>query len=829
MRRAGLYGLFLLSGVSALVYELAWQRLLVLVFGVSTLSVSAVLAAFMGGLAVGGLLLGRRADRTRRPLRWYAGLELLIGVGSLLVPPGFAVLTTAYTWLYGRLDLGPVGGACLRFGMALVILGPLTTLMGATVPVMGRLVLRRGANPGPAVSWFYAANTLGGVAGAALTGLVLLRFAGLRQALWLAAGLNLVVALIAGLGSRREETPQMAQDSPAPTPTPVPWFALACAAVTGAAGLGLEVVWARVLGILTSNSAYGFALIITVLLTGLSLGSAVQGWWARRAGNPWRRLAVCQWLLALITLGTVPWFRTAPAWLDHWCNGGSVGAVFLGELALTAGALLAPAVCMGLSLPLLMAAVAGDARRFGRRLGRLYAVNSLAGAAGAFLAGFVLIPRLGIRGTFAVIIGGGVLVGAAAWVRAGGPAGRARRLLGGAVVPLGVLVGWMLLPAGVYLKDEVQDPRHLLYYCEGNNATVAVVEECDGVRSVMVDSQPVAGTAGASVVDQKMLAHLPLLLHPDPHRALTVGFGSGGTSHSMTLHGVAVDCVEIEATVPAAADWFRSENDGVLTHPNFRLILDDARSWLRVAPVAYDVIVTDCTNIQYRSNGDLYTVDYFRLMQQRLSPDGLAAAWVPANGIRATDLNTLLRSFRTVFPHTSVWFMNVLATDFLTVVGTPGPLAIDLEQLRQRVRRPGVREDLAAVGLADPCRLIYTLLTAGDELDRYLGAGPLNTDDRPVLSYSTYGHTFEPTVAGNLVRLLACRVDVARYVTHPAPAATMLRHYAASNEAILGHIAHQVGSETGALAQYVAGAKLLPEDPAFRELVGSTYLRLQRQ
>src|SRR5262249_37775225 len=154
------------------------------------------------------------------------------------------------------------------------------------------------------------------------------------------------------------------------------------------------------------------------------------------------------------------------------------------------------------------------------------------------------------------------------------------------------------------------------------------------------------------VIDQKMLAHLPLLLHPRPRRALTVGFGSGGTSYSMTLHGIDVDCVEIERAVPAAAGHFTSENHGVLSHPRFHLIIDDARSWLRVAPVRYDAIVTDCTNIQYKSNGDLYTVDYFRLMKDRLTPQGVAAAWVPANGIEGADLKTLLRSFREVFPHT---------------------------------------------------------------------------------------------------------------------------------------------------------------------------------
>jgi spermidine synthase len=364
----------------------------------------------------------------------------------------------------------------------------------------------------------------------------------------------------------------------------------------------------------------------------------------------------------------------------------------------------------------------------------------------------------------------------------------------------------------------VQAPRQLLYYREGDNATVAVVRECNGARCILVDGQPVAGTSRTSLVDQKMLAHLPLLLHPRPRRALTVGFGSGGTSYSMTLHGVKVDCVEIEEAVARAAPLFDSENHGVRSHPRFRLILDDARSWLRVAPVRYDAIVTDCTNLQYRSNGDLYTTDYFRLMKARLREGGLAAAWVPANGIREDDLKTLLRSFRSVFAHTSVWYMNVLPTDFLIVVGTPGPLDLDVEQLRARMSQPGVAEDLAAVDLADPCRLLTTLLTAGEQLDAYLGTGPLNTDDRPVLSYSTYGSAHQNTTANNLVGLMGSRVDVGDFVRHAPSGAALLRCRAASSEALLGHIRYHLGDPRAALRHYQDGCRLLPGDRALVEL-----------
>jgi spermidine synthase len=842
MRRSWLYGLFFLSGVSALVYELLWQRLLHLLFGVSTPAVGAVLAAFMGGLALGGLVFGRLADRTAFPLQLYAGLEAAVGVTALLVPAGFALLTAIYDPLYTWLQPGPWGGALLRLGLALLLLLGPATLIGGTLPVMARLAVHRAGALPAGFSLLYGVNTLGAVLGAGLTGFVFLRFLGVQATLGLAVALNLAVALGAGLAARgsrgagleparehgRLQTCPTTPGGAGGLATFPRWLALACAAVTGATTLGCEVVWSRILGVLTSNSAYAFSLMLSVMLLGLALGGLLQGWWSRRPGDGRARLALCQGLLAGVCSAVLPFFRTAPGWLERCAAGRSTGALFVGELALTAGLLLLPAVLMGMTYPLLAAGLTGSPRRFGSWLGRVAAVNTLGGAAGAVAAGFVLVPWLGIQGTLGVFVAGNLAVSAAAWLTAARPRFLARCVLGGAAV-LALAVFWVGLPAPRYSKSAPGRWAGQLFYEEGNNATVSVVEDGGGERYLLVDGQPVAGTNRTVIIDQKMLAHLPLLLHPAPRRALTVGFGSGGTSHSMTRHGVAVDCVEIERAVTDAAPQFLSENHGVLTGPGFRLIVDDARSWLRVAPVRYDVITTDCTNIQYKSNADLYTVEYFHLMRERLADGGVAAAWVPANGIDPADLKTLLRSFQAVFPHTSVWFMNTLATDFLIVVGTPGPPDLDLGRLRERMAVPAVREDLEAVGLADPCRLLYTFLAADDDLAAYVGPGPLNTDDRPVLAYTTYGASFRPTAARNLSGLLLHRADVGKWVRDAAAETTeLLRHYAASNEALMGHVAHHSGDEVGALAHYLNGARLLPQDAAFRELVATAYWHLDR-
>ncbi len=830
MRRRGLYGLFFLSGASALIYELLWERLLHLVLGNSTLAISAVLAAFMGGLALGGWLFGRLADRTAKPLRLYAGLEAGIGVAALLVPPAFSALTSLYVMSFTLLQPGPWGGTFLRLGAAVAILLLPATLLGGTVPVMARLAVRRGDRVAQPFSLLYGINTLGAVLGAALTGFVFLHFLGMTVTLGVAASLNGLVALTA-LGISRAEASVQAVHAPETAPSQAGrslWqpLALVCAAATGIVALGEEVVWARILGVFTSNGSYAFALMLTIMLLGIGVGSLLQGWWSRRPGDSWARLTFVQWSLGLLSLASLWWFRRPPAWLERSSDGNSTTALFLAELALTACVLLVPAILTGLSFPLLVAALVRDSDRIGNWLGRFYAVNTLGCVAGAVLAGLVFIPWVGLQTTLALLATASLGVGLLAWLCARRPRLSWRGPLGAVLVAAAVLV-WFHLPDGIYAKDVDASDLELLYYREGDNGTVSVVQETTGRRWLLVDGQPVAGTGRTVIIDQKMLAHLPLLLHPAPERALTVGFGSGGTSYSMTLHGIHVDCVEIERAVPGAASHFVSENHDILTHPDFRLIVDDARSWLRIAPEHYDVIATDCTNLQYKSNGDLYTVEYFRLMKDCLTARGVAAAWVPANGIGESELKTLIRSFHEVFPHTSVWFMNTLATDFLIVVGTPAPLDLDLERWRERMAVPAIHEDLEGVGLADPSRLAYTLLTAEEDVTAYLVAGPLNTDDRPILSYAAYGATFRSTIAANLVGFLGHRTDVARFVHQRNDPAGLMRQYTASNEAVFGHVAHLSGDERRALEHYVRGAQLLPEDRAFRELTYHAYVHLQ--
>jgi spermidine synthase len=825
MRRSGLFGLFFLSGAGALLYELAWQRLLTLVFGAGTLSVCAVGFAFLGGLALGALLFGRLADRTTRPLRLYAALQAGVALLALLVGPACALLTHVFVAVALRWQPGPWGGGCLRFGLSLLVLLPPAALLGGMLPVMVRLGCRRHNAP-RAFSLLYAVHAFGAVAGAGLTGFVLVGWLGLHRTIHLGAALSGLGALGACLLERRTQASGRLSrpgalppgaDEPSPSGARL---ALACAALAGATAAGLAVAWARILGILTSRSTDGLALLLTVLLLGQALGRLLVAGWCRRPGDGWARLAGCQWLLAALTLAACPLFRTPPGWFVRCCQQGTPGALLEADLMLNASALLVPAILLGMSLPLLAAGVGGT-RSVATWLGRLVAVHTLGCLLGACLAELVFVPCLGIQGTVGVCILCPALVGLAGWTRSVRPAPLARGLVSAGVLG-GLGLGWCALPAGRFLKSPVEEPNRLLFYCAGTNGTVAVVGERDHERSLLVDGQPVAGT-GPAHASQRWLAHLPLLLHPAPRRALTLGLGSGATSHSMTLHGIRVDCVEIEAQVVAAAEHFESANHGVLRHPRFRLVLDDPRSWLQVAPCTYDAIVADCTHQSDRHPGDLYTVDYFRLLKKRLTPDGVAAVRLPASAIAEADLKTLLRSFRAVFPHTSVWFLNAFPADSLVVVGTPEELAIDLDQWGARIARPGVAEDLDAVGFSDPNRLAYTFVTGERALDRYLGRGPLSTDDRPVLVCASGAPRFRSTLAANLLELLQHRTDVARHVKGGLDEVMHLRHYTAAGELLLGHVHQELGNHPQAIAHYIHSAYLLPQEFLLRDLILREY------
>jgi spermidine synthase len=623
-------------------------------------------------------------------------------------------------------------------------------------------------------------------------------------------------------------------------------FALAAALATGAIGLAYEVAWMRLLSVYTLNSVYVFSMVVSLYLAALTVGTALSGLLIRRSRLAHADLlAVVQVLLAFLT-PLMLYLLPSLADVGIANAGLSDGDVFIREFLLSAGIVFVPTVFIGMTLPLLVAMFRSPLADAGLSVGRIYAWNSVGTILGAALTGVALVPLVGLRGTLLLLAACNFLIGG--WATLLQPAlTQVRRAL--PVVSAAAMVFLVvLLPPTLrfYRKMPGDLEERVVYYAEGPSATVHVTEVRGASRPYLqlyVDSQGVAGTYPEIVIDQKMPGHLPLLIHPDPQRSLTVGFGTGGSSYSATLHGIFVDVVEIEPRVPDSAPLFVSENHGRVgpgpLRGKFELIIDDARAWLQVTPRAYDSIMTDMTSIQYRGNGNLYTTNFFELMKSRLAEDGLGCAWVPIDGVTPEQFKILTRSFRKVFPHTSIWYMLNLPTDFVFLVGTPGPLSIDLAGVAQRMQRPLVARDLAEIDLVNPYQFLACLLLADDDVAAYLGEGRIHTDDMPILDYLTHASRYQRTIDINLAEMLAHRSDPGQYVTRwPEETYAGLpegigadgtpKAWRSWNQAaialIQGHI-HATGTDEDSWDQareaYAGAAELLPGDELIAGLTGS--------
>lgn len=765
----GILALFFCSGASALAYETLWQRQMLLAFGASAPATTAVLTSFFCGIAFGSLIGGRILRRYPNALKFYAAVELWIGVCALLLPFLMRGVESLYIPLAqsraAEFHAAPPFFLA-RFAMAVLVVLPATLGMGATIPAMNRVLdeMKKqsiGANVGLA----YGVNTLGAVAGGMLAGFVLIKAFGVEGSLHLAFGTNVLVFLGAAYLSRR-----FSFTTPAHAAKRLPRRYLWLAVIYFGAGvlaLGFEILWLRVLGILATNGVYTFVLALAVYLLGFSLGSLFL---FRQLA---RRLTALQIFFianfgvgasALACIASAYWWppivtRQLLQTLEE------SGTLHLGHLALFESVyafslMFLPALFMGLAYPAVCQKLIEDKANVAEQSGTIYFIGNLGAMVGIAGTGLLIIPTLGLNATLGVFSAASVLLALLTVFLYPETFATRKRLAqgaGGLVLVLSIAYVAMAPPflrGGNAVYDSQRNGWReqfsrktargldILRYQAGASATIIVKEarypDSGGpIRTLYVDDQPVAATSLSMVIDAKMLAHIPLLLHPRPSKALTVGFGSGGTSHSMTVHGIDTYAVEIEPEVVRSAGLFADVNHNVTTSAAFRLILNDARDHLRTTKGRYDVISTDVTNLQYKQNASLYSREYFRLMKQSLGDGGIACAWIPLKGIDTDELRILMRTFRSVFPHATLWFMDNAEMRFGILIGTPGPLRLNVKRFREAFAVPAVQRDLAQVGIEDPHQIMNFMYLDEEGYRTFAGSGPLHTDDRPILEFSS--------------------------------------------------------------------------------------------
>ena len=797
----------LLSGFASLVYQVVWVRRFAVAVGTTNVAITLVLALFLGGLGLGAVLAGRSGGRLgpARLARRFALLEAGAAAFALGLPLYLAAGRPLLRALYSPEAAPFVAGA-----LAAMFLLPAAALMGATLPTLTALHRRRLGRPeGGTAAWLYAANTAGALLGSVLAARWLLPELGLTGATAAGVAANLAAGalVLRAFGRGGAENGEVA--GPAPPPKPIepagnaapaatepgdrnwPRRAAAAAALSGFAALSAEVGWARLAALLFGPTIYTFACVVAGVILGTAVGSALAGRLVPGpAASPGRRRrarrrrekevpngpgrpAATAFRLTLVQLGAAAAGAGLLALADRLVlpigaqiarRAGEVPALLDLQFLQTLALLLLPSALLGAAFPFAVALAAGGGKggdgrtasgSFGRATGVIYGWTAAGNAAGALLAGLLVIPLLGIEAA--------LLAAVAAHLAA---ALLLRPRLAAALPTAGIAAGialaattaarswdWELLSGGLYQAAAGTPPhRHrdllrrgeLIFLEQGAAATVSV-KETAGELSLALDGK-VDATDGADMLTQRLLAHVPLLLAPRPESVFIVGHGSGVTAGAALRHPVArVTAAEISPEVAAAARLFAEASGAPWNDDRFSLLQVDARNHLRLDADRYEVIISEPSNPWMSGVSPLFTVEFFEQARTRLAPGGLFCQWIHLYRLAESELQTVVGGFTEVFPETALF---VLHDGDALLVGANGPFpTVAPEEIRRRIAR--VADETTPYGLTGPEALFGLFTAAGPELARWAEGAPRHRDDRPILEFRAPLSAHAETAAAN--------------------------------------------------------------------------------
>jgi spermidine synthase len=676
--------LFFASGALGLVYEVLWMRWFTPLFGATTLATTATLSGFFLGIAAGSHVFGQRSKRWRRPIRAFGLLEVGVGLGALLVHPILDLYRQAYPILYPWLSPYPTGFALVKLLLAVAAVGIPTFCMGGTLPALGEAIAPGGRRLGIRVGGLYAINLLGAALGTLAVPFVLLPRLGLGQSYSCAVAGSLAIGLTAcvvGSATPPRSAPESVPPDRKETPTSpsVAGIVLVFSGVSGLSALALQVLWTRMFALVHENSLYSFAVVVFVLLLGLTGGAAVAREALARGQAP-RRLLSRAWCLAglLIVLSPLLFHRMTDGFA--YLSAGGWYSTLGRLLGLAVVTMLPASLGLGMALPLVMEMASPRGRdSAGPVIGRVVAVNTLGAIVGPLLATFLMGPLLGLWWSLVVL--GSLLVVAAALTGLT----RAEAAAGGAALVAALL---LLDPADrAPVRVQAATGQRLISVREGTHGTTAVLAD-DHDRWITVNNSYVLGGTAASE-EERWQAHLPLLLHPSPRRVAFLGLGTGITAGAALLHPVdRIVALEIVPEVAIAArEDFADANARLADDPRVAVVIDDGRNYLASSPQAFDVIVGDLLVPWRPAEAPLYTQEHFESVRRALTSEGVFCQWLPLYQLSPQQLAIILRTFLEVFPTASLWRGNFIPDEpTLALVGHLGSRPVAPEAIDARVQ-----------------------------------------------------------------------------------------------------------------------------------------------
>ena len=766
------------SGFAGLIYEVCWTRLLTLILGHSTAAARAVVAAFLGGLAVGAALGGPLAVRLTRSASLYAYVALELGVVSaaILLPFEARALTPLLRAAYANGDVGTLFATVRLVSCLLMVFVPAAAL-GATFPIAIRWFASDSGHPARRTGVLYAVNTTGAALGALVAGFLLIPSLGLSATTLVGVAAS-VLAVLCVIGvivfdrSAKAEpiagTPTKPQRSKAPrapkaaakskpvddtTAAAPAWLPITVLGISGFAALIHEIAWTRMLALILGPTIYAFSAALAAVVAGVAIGSALGTSIAARSRHrvAWLMVALVAAALsnawtASLAGGTVPhlvahYMATSSTAFDQLLRQGTL---------LTAALIIPTAICFGAAFPLGLATIRTSSR-VASEFGMVYATNTVGAVAGSLLCGFVFIPRFGLHGTLDVVtvclmLATFAIVLSKAVTTTTGTVGAAAAALAGLVLMFAPQWDRAMLASGAYLYapyvpknldlDSQLKAGTLLYDRDGASATVSV-KRLTGTLTLAVDGK-VDASNRSDMLTQKLVAHLPLLLHDHPRDVAIVGLGSGVTVGAALRHPVGrIDVIELSPEVVEASHFFDADNQHALADPRAHLIVGDGRSHLLLSSKKYDVIISEPSNPWIAGVAALFTKEFFEMARARLAPHGMICQWAHTYNITDHDLRSIVATFTSVFPNAT---LSLVGGDDVVLVASNDDrddLAARWEStIGRHWQRPGVAADLATVGATEPFSISSLFIGGSRELKRYTELATILTDDEMALEFS---------------------------------------------------------------------------------------------
>jgi spermidine synthase len=735
--------LFAGSGCAGLIYEIVWYQMLQLAIGSTAVSLGVLLATFMGGLCIGSVGFPR-LRLVRHPLWTYAALEVGIAICGIAVLFGMPLIDRVYVAAAGH----GLPGMLLRGLIAAVCMLPPTILMGASLPAISRWIK---STPAGASwwGWLYGANTVGAVFGCLFAGFYLLRIYNMATGTFVAAAINLTVAAISFVLAARSPL-SAAVDEQAPLATRVMshWAVYVTIAASGACALGAEVVWTRLMGMMLGATVYVFSIILAVFLIGLAIGST-GGSWVSRTVQPRLALGWCQLLLTLgIFWAAYMIADSLPYWPINPLLTTSPWYIFQLDMVRCLWAILPPTILWGASFPLALAAVAEPGEDSGRLVGGIYAANTFGAILGALAVSLVLIPWIGTQQSQRALLA----MSALSSLLLLAPYARQKRsvaMAAGIVVSLlgAGLLAWKVdaVPGELIAygrRMAITTGSTILYTVEGRNSSVAIAKWSDGTVEVDVNGHVEATTAPFDMKLQRMVGHLPGLLHPRPLSVLGIGFGAGVSAGTFTRYPTIqkITVCEIEPVIPPTSTrYFARQDYDVLHNPRTRIIYDDARHYLMTTGDMYDIIASDPLDVFAKGTASLYSKEYFEAVKRHLNPGGMFTLYVPLYESDVKTVKSELATFFAAFPYATIWANTRDGQGYdMVFMAQADPLKIDLDEVQRRLERPDyapVLESLRDIGIGSPIDFFSTYAGQKSDLGPWFEGAEINRDGDLRLQY----------------------------------------------------------------------------------------------